>query len=302
MENPRSVEEKTGDVVATTDPAIRQTNPTITHLTTTYGLHNTPQPPTSHPNDGAYRQLPLDDPSLAYVLPLTPDGPTLWLHRVLLFGSAAGVWSYNRFGDVLTALSRVLTATPVVHFVDDYGSIQPKQHATSGFEAFGHLNSKLGFHMKTSKEQPPQHEHKIQGVYIRTDQQCVTISPCQQRIKQIITTLQLSIEQNTLQPSIAQKLAGKCAFTATQLFGKVGRAAHRALYDHAFFHHIHLSKPTRQGILAMINILQHSQPRVAPLFPTQLQPTIIYTDAYYQIDGINKRCSELTEDDLQHAH
>ena len=256
-----------------------------------------------HDHDGAYRQLPLDDPSLAYVLLLTPEGPTLWLHHVLLFGSAASVWSYNRFGDVLTSLSRVLTATPVVHFVDDYGSIQPATHAMSGFQAFGHLNSTLGFHMKTSKEQPPQHEHKIQGVYIHTDSTHITIKPCQQRIQQITTTtLQQAIDTNSLQPSLAQKLAGKCAFTATQLFGKVGRAANRALYDHAFSNHTHLDKPTKQGILAMINILQHAQPRVAPLIPDTFQPTIIYTDAYYQIEGVHKRCCDLTEEDLQHAH
>ena len=233
---------------------------------------------------------------------LTPEGPTLWLHHVLLFGSAASVWSYNRFGDVLTSLSRVLTATPVVHFVDDYGSIQPATHAMSGFQAFGHLNSTLGFHMKTSKEQPPQHEHKIQGVYINTDSTHITIKPCQQRIQQITTTLQQAIDTNSQQPSLAQKLAGKCAFTATQLFGKVGRAANRALYDHAFSNHTHLDKPTKQGILAMINILQHAQPRVAPLVPDTFQPTIIYTDAYYQIDGVRKRCCDLTEEDLQHAH
>ena len=262
----------------------------------------TPQQVWGHDHDGAYRQLPLDDPSLAYVLLLTPEGPTLWLHHVLLFGSAASVWSYNRFGDVLTSLSRVLTATPVVHFVDDYGSIQPTTHAMSGFQAFGHLNSTLGFHMKTSKEQPPQHEHKIQGVCINTDSTHITIKPCKQRIQQITTTLQQAIDTNSLQPSLAQKLAGKCAFTATQLFGKVGRAANRALYDHAFSNHTHLDKPTRQGILAMINILQHAQPRVAPLVPDTFQPTIIYTDAYYQIDGVHKRCCDLTEEDLQHAH
>ena len=263
---------------------------------------DTPQQVWGHDHDGAYRQLPLNDPSLAYVLLLTPNGPTLWLHHVLLFGSAASVWSYNRFGDVLTSLSRVLTATPVVHFVDDYGSIQPKQHAQSGFEAFGQLNSTLGFHMKKSKEQPPQTERKIQGVYIRTDQQQLTISPCQQRIKQITATLQQAIDENFLQPSMAQKLAGKCAFTATQLFGRVGRAANRALYDHAFSHHTHLSKQTKQGILAMLNILQHAAPRITSLQPTRVQPTIIYTDAFYNIDGKPKRCSELTEEDLQHAH
>ena len=156
--------------------------------------------------------------------------------------------------------------------------------------------------MKTSKEQPPQHEHKIQGVYIHTDSTHITIKPCQQRIQQITTTLKQAIDTNSLQPSLAQKLAGKCAFTATQLFGKVGRAANRALYDHAFSNHTHLDKPTKQRILAMINILQHAQPRVAPLVPDTFQPTIIYTDAYYQIDGVHKRCCDLTEEDLQHAH
>ena len=46
-----------------------------------------------HDHDGAYRQLPLDDPRQAYVLLLTPEGPTLWSHNVLLFGSAASVLS-----------------------------------------------------------------------------------------------------------------------------------------------------------------------------------------------------------------
>ena len=177
--------------------------------------------------------------------------------------------------------------------MDDCGSIQP---------AIGHLNSTLGFHMKTSKQQPPQHEHKIQGVYIHTDSTHITIKPCQQRIQQITTTLQQAIDTNSLEPSLAQKLAGKCAFTATQLFGKVGRAANRALYDHAFSNYTHLDKPTKQGILAMINILQHAQPRVAPLVPHTFQPTTIYTGAYYQIDGVHKRCCDLTEEDLQHAH
>ena len=170
------------------------------------------------------------------ILLLTPDGPTLWLHHVLLFGSAASVWSYNRFGDMLTSLTRVLTATPVVHFVDDYGSIQPLSHATSGFQGFGRLNSTLGFHMKQSKEQPPQQEHKIQGVYIHLTDSHVTIRPCPQRVHNIIHTIQQALDTNQLDPSLAQKLAGKCSFTTSQLFGKVGRAANRAVYDHTYTH------------------------------------------------------------------
>ena len=147
---------------------------------------------------------------------------------------AASVWSYNRFGDMLTSLTRVLTATPVVHFVDDYGSIQPMSQATSGFQGFGHLNSTLGFHMKQSKEQPPQQEHKVQGVYIHLTDSHVSIRPCPERVRNIIHTIQQALHTNQLDPSMAQKLAGKCSFTTSQLFGKVGRAANRALYDHTY--------------------------------------------------------------------
>ena len=83
---------------------------------TGFSLSSKSRPPKNwqwgHDHDGAYRQLPLDDPRQAYVLLLTPEGSTLWSHNVLLFGSAASVWSYNRFGDVLVACSRTPGVVP----------------------------------------------------------------------------------------------------------------------------------------------------------------------------------------------
>ena len=74
-------------------------------------LHSTDtQTVWGHDHDGAYRQLPLQDPEMAYVLLQTPQGPMLWHYHVLLFGSAASVWAYNRFGDMLTHVSRRLYA------------------------------------------------------------------------------------------------------------------------------------------------------------------------------------------------
>ena len=49
-----------------------------------------------HDHDGAYRQLPLDNPENAYVLLHTPQGPTLWSHNVLLFGSSTSVWGIQQ--------------------------------------------------------------------------------------------------------------------------------------------------------------------------------------------------------------
>ena len=123
-------------------------------------------------HDGAYRQLPLDDTRQAYVLLMTPSGPTLWSHNVLLLGS----WGYNRFGDAMVAIARILLLCPALRYVDDYGSMEPEHHATSGFDSFEQLSGALGYHMKKSKRQPPALQHKIQGVLISTDDQDIALT------------------------------------------------------------------------------------------------------------------------------
>ena len=144
----RYEEAKTGDDPDTTKLATCMTDQPYHHTPDHYtwlaqftAAHNNTQPLVwGHDHDGAYRQLPLDDPSVAYVLLITPDGPTLWHHHVLLFGSAASVWAYNRFGDMLTAIARTLACIPVIHYVDDYGSIEPSHLAESGFHTFEHCS------------------------------------------------------------------------------------------------------------------------------------------------------------------
>ena len=124
-----------------------------------------------HDHDGAYRQLPLDNPENAYVLLHTPHGPTLWSHNVLLFGSSASVWGYNRFGDAMVSVSRILLLCPTMHYVDDYGSTEISEHSSSGFQAFEDFNGALGYRMKPSKRQAPAQTHKIQGVNITIEPQ-----------------------------------------------------------------------------------------------------------------------------------
>ena len=222
--------------------------------------------------------------AIAYVLLLTPDGPTLWHHHVLLFGSAASVWAYNRFGDMLTAIDRTITCVPVVHYVDDYGSIEPNTFAESGFETFKQLNSLLGFHMKQSKRQPPAPARGVQGVIISCELATVTVEPCPDRIQNLLHQIQTHLSTKLMAPEQARKLAGKCSFTTTHLFGRVGRAALRALYDKAFSNNDQLSTHTISSLIALQNILQVCSPRRLPLRPSMERHTIIYTDTFYR-DG-----------------
>ena len=90
--------------------------------------------------------------------------------------------------DGMVAIARILLLCPALHYVDDCGSMEPEHHATSGFQSFEQLNGALRYHMKKSKRQPPDLQHKIQGVIISTDDQDITLTPCPQRVKRMQTT------------------------------------------------------------------------------------------------------------------
>ena len=140
-------------------------------------LASSVHPRTQLDGDMTRTQLPLDNPEVAYLLLITPEGPTLWNHNVLLLRSAASVWSYNRFGDIMRSISRVLIFSPVLHYVDDYGSMEPNDTAQSSFESFEEFNGALGFTMKPSKRQAPFPHQRMQGVIIESYSDTIILSP-----------------------------------------------------------------------------------------------------------------------------
>ena len=63
-------------------------------------------------------------------------------------------------------LCRACLFTPALHFVDDFGSCEDDQLATSSFDCSKRLCRALGFSFKQSKEQPPASTQLIQGLDI----------------------------------------------------------------------------------------------------------------------------------------
>ena len=151
--------------------------------------------------------------------------------------------------------------------------------------------------MKKSKRQPPERSHRIQGVIISCDDQHIRVAPCPDRVTHITNQLQQHLQSGMMTPEQARKLAGKCSFTTTQLFGRVGRAALRALYDKAFSNTSTINTLTKSAIISLIDILKHCQPRQLPLQPTPIRHTIIYTDAFYRDGDKVIRCSELLQNE-----
>ena len=166
-------------------------------------------------------------------------------------------------------------------YVDDYGSMEPEHHPTSGFGSFEQLNGALGYYMKKSKRQPPAAQRKIQGVIISTDNNHVMLTPCPQRVKHMQEEIQRCLQLGQLEPEQARRMAGKCNFLTGRLFGKVGRAPLKAIYARANSHHSAVDKPTKAALLAVFNIITSCRLMKIPRSPMRQQFSIIYTDAHY---------------------
>ena len=217
------------------------------------------------------------------MLLLTPERPTLWSHNVLLFGSAASVWSYNRFGDILVACSRTMILSPAMYYVDDYGSMEDSLSANSSFESFEKYNGCLQIAMKPSQRQPPDTAHRIQGVIISSDEDNLILTPCPKRMTSMCQQIDKRLESGTMSPEQARKMAGKCNFLTGRLFGKVGRAPLKALYARANSSTHSIDKPTRSSPLALRDIILHCKPMTIPRAPAKTTYSVIYTDAYFKL-------------------
>ena len=183
--------------------------------------------------EAAYRQYPVADPAHCYVVVMTPDGPTIWRHRVMPFGATASVFHFNKITDALLWLARTLLHIPVIHYVDDLGSVDPESSATSSFQAFDQFCSLLGFRLKFSKRQPPASEQKLQGVIVRIEDSGVTVAPSENRVRKLQAALLSSLQGDTLSPEEASRLAGKLSFLSSSLWGQVGLSLLRPLHGRA---------------------------------------------------------------------
>ena len=196
--------------------------------------------------------------------------PLCGAKNVLLFGSAASVWSYNRFGDILVACSRTMILSPAMYYVDDYGSMEDSLSANSSFESFEKYNGCLQIAMKPSQRQPPDTAHRIQGVIISSDEDNLILTPCPKRMTSMCQQIDKRLESGTMSPEQARKMAGKCNFLTGRLFGKVGRAPLKALYARANSSTHNIDKPTtRSSLLALKDIILHCKPMPIPRSPAR---------------------------------
>ena len=178
----------------------------------------------AHDLDSAYRQLGVRNTDYSYVVLQTPRGAMLFRHTALCFGSTASVWSFNRFADSLVFLMHHLLITPCLHYVDDFGGVEPSSSATSAFNSFADFFKCLGLKTKDKKAEPPNCSQKLLGVIIEVEEHGVRLSPCPVRLTKIQEEINRALVQNNLTPEEAQRLSGKTRFPSKYMFWTNGKS------------------------------------------------------------------------------
>ena len=255
-----------------------------------------------HDHEGAYRMFPAAPPEYMWVFLEGPEGVSLWRHRVMIFGSKAAVWHYGRVGDAVTHLLRLLLAIAGMHYVDDYGGVEPIHSAASAFEAFERVGNVIGFKIKQSKRQPPAATQPMQGVELTLQTDVAIVAPTKRRRKKLLAAIRAIRAEEKLAPPLAESLAGKLNFYTTTTFGSSGVAALKPLYQRAHnadpqarFGKDHSLSPGLAAALPSLEwTLTFAPPRSTKLARTENDFSCLYADAFFESEAGEKfRPSEL---------
>ncbi|OLP91089.1 hypothetical protein AK812_SmicGene27264 [Symbiodinium microadriaticum] len=227
----------------------------------------------------AYRQWPVRRPSHCGTFLATKHGVTFWFHMAMNFGATASVWNFNRAADALQQLLRGLLLTPTGHYVDDFNGVEDEELGASAADGF--------------QAQPLAAEHIVQGVTFHIDEHGVTLSPTPQRVEKILAQIQLALDDDSLSPDDASKLAGRVAFLTQAVFGAVARAATKAIYaraaDTAAWSNDSLSPGLAAALRTLVSILPTTKPRFVPFDAADLDMAVLYADAFFTMANADTR-------------
>ena len=216
----------------------------------------------------------------------------LFRHTALCFGSSASVWCFNRMAHAMVyLLAHRLLVCPCVHYVDDFGSVEPQRTATSGFWAFSELFRILGLKMKQKKAMAPSSSQRMLGVIVKIHQDSIELEACPVRVQKLQETISLCLSTNQLSPEVAHRLAGKLLFLQTTCFGQMGKAAIQCIYARASQGASDFKKLTgaiEASLLTPRQILTSMTPQVIPVCASTRQ-AVLCTDAFFLAGDLMKQ-------------
>jgi hypothetical protein len=191
---------------------------------------------------------------------------------------------------------QVLLITLLLHYVDDFGAVDPAPLAESSFQGFERFAELIGLKLKTTKRQPPSANRDFLGVVLETGDSSVTIHPKESRRSKLKTIIDNALAENKLNGKAAERLAGKMTFYCSAAFGRVGRAALRPVYRRARFKGQALTADLEFSLVALRSLLESAPPQIIRIKDDNRCRPLLYADAFFEIGGTKLRASQLTAD------
>ena len=221
-----------------------------------------------------YRQWPVKQPSHNATFLHTQRGLTLWFHMAMRFGAAASVWNFNRVAD---ALQRMLLLIVGGHYVDDFNGLEYAARPRR-------LPHVLGLPGERVKGTTAAATAVLQGVDVHIHQAGGTLSPTTRRVQKLRHAMSQALQDDSLTPREASRLAGKLVFLTQAVFGSVGRSAMQPLYarshDTSTGDDYRLSDGLRSAMKAIRHMLSNNTPRFIPHVVDEQLHTAIFAEMF----------------------
>ena len=115
----------------------------------------------------------------------------------------------------------------------------------------------------------------------------IVLAPSADRIQKVLQVIQQSLQDDCLEPVIAQRLTGKLNFISSTLFGQAAAAAMKPLYSRAHDCNSQvasqLNQPLRCALRSLQTLLKDPSPRWIPFEPTSQSSAVLYADAFFEL-------------------
>ena len=195
----------------------------------------------------AFKQAPLHPIDRPFAVVTAKDPQTeehnYYIHRVLPFGAAAAPYQFSRIAHALASIARECLGIPLFYYLDDFfcaapGSHDPTQPSLAKilYKAFRDLLDLLGFKTKEAKCSPPKPKEQVLGVAFSFGESTLSLSIDEGKKDRTLALIRAHLTSDKLDAMTAAKLAGRLAWAASVLSGRLGRAFLHPLYVLASIH------------------------------------------------------------------
>jgi hypothetical protein len=161
-------------------------------------------------SENAYRQLPLKPDQVPYggILFKQEDGFVIIFPTACPFGAVSSVSSYLRLSSAITFFQRCVMLILCANYLDDFFGEEDSEESEA-FDSSLFCHKVIGNKIKPKKIVPPNTKTEILGIIVSKDKNCLKLSVKQERICQLIESLEAPKTNPNL---INDKLCGKLSF------------------------------------------------------------------------------------------